>query len=141
MRASPTTLTGSIGVFGWPYSQKTDSYAVHMATGKFYEAVIELADGLVEAYQGAFDTRLDVPLAQFIRDRFTGDRWFDWTHDGCSAPLLGSTGRAYDFLQPCMRHDFGYRNLQLMERRYGSGATFWNSRSSSSSALVKSSSS
>ncbi len=67
-----------------------------------------------------------VTLAQFIRDRFQGDRWFDWTHDGCSAPLLGSTGRAYDFLQPCMRHDFGYRNLKRLERRYGTGHSYWN---------------
>jgi hypothetical protein len=68
----------------------------------------------------------DVPLAQFVRDRFLGDRWFDWTHDGCSAPVLGSTGRAYDFLQPCMRHDFGYRNLKRLEHRYGAGHTYWN---------------
>jgi hypothetical protein len=68
----------------------------------------------------------DVPLAQFLRDRLRGDRWFDWTHDGCSAPLLGSSGRAYDFLQPCMRHDFGYRNLKRLEHRYGTGRTYWN---------------
>jgi hypothetical protein len=68
----------------------------------------------------------EVPLARFVRDRFTGDRWFDWSNDGCSAPLLGSTGRAYDFRQPCMRHDFGYRNLKRLEHRYGTGHTYWN---------------
>lgn len=60
----------------------------------------------------------------WIADR--GDPWFDWTTDWCSAPLVGSTGRTFDFRMPCRRHDFGYRNLQRMERRYGSGATFWN---------------
>ena len=67
-----------------------------------------------------------VPLAQFVLDRFSGDRWFDWTNDGCSAPLLGSTGRAYDFRHACMRHDFGYRNLHRLEHRYGHGHTYWN---------------
>lgn len=54
------------------------------------------------------------------------DTWFDWSTDWCSAPLVGSTGRSFDFRQPCRRHDFGYRNLQRLERRYGSGSTYWN---------------
>lgn len=57
----------------------------------------------------------------------TGDRWFDWSTDWCSAPLVGSTGRSFDFRAPCRRHDFGYRNLQLIDRRYGGG--HWNSSS------------
>lgn len=56
-----------------------------------------------------------------------GDRWFDWTTDWCSAPLVGSTGRSFDFRAPCRRHDFGYRNLQLLERRYAGGGRYWNS--------------
>jgi hypothetical protein len=68
----------------------------------------------------------DVALARFVADRVLGDRWFDWTNDGCSAPLLGNTGRAYNFLLACTRHDFGYRNLHRLERRYGTGHTFWN---------------
>ena len=47
------------------------------------------------------------------------DRWFDWSTDLCSAPLIGSTGRSFDFRHPCRRHDFGYRNLRLIDRRYG----------------------
>lgn len=40
------------------------SYAVHAgATGPFYEAIGGLADTLTEAYQGWFDTILDIPLA------------------------------------------------------------------------------
>lgn len=57
----------------------------------------------------------------------TGDRWFDWSTDWCSAPLVGSTGRSFDFRAPCRRHDFGYRNLQLMERRWSGGGRYWNS--------------
>lgn len=34
---------------------KTTSYAQHMALGAFYDAVIDHIDGIVEAYQGAFD--------------------------------------------------------------------------------------
>ena len=35
----------------------------------------------------------------------------DWSTDLCSAPLVGSTGRTFDFTDACRRHDFGYRNL------------------------------
>jgi hypothetical protein len=55
------------------------------------------------------------------------DRWFDWSTDLCSAPLIGSTGRSFDFRHPCRRHDFGYRNLQLIDRRYGT--RHWGSAS------------
>jgi hypothetical protein len=57
------------------------------------------------------------------------DPWFDWSTDYCSAPLVGSTGRSFDFRSACRRHDFGYRNLHLLERRYGTGSTYWNSTS------------
>jgi hypothetical protein len=53
--------------------------------------------------------------------------WFDWSTDLCSAPLVGSTGRTFNFNDACRRHDFGYRNLQLLDRRYGGG--HWNSAS------------
>lgn len=55
------------------------------------------------------------------------DRWFDWSTDLCSAPLIGSTGRSFDFRHPCRRHDFGYRNLKLIDRRYGTRQ--WNATS------------
>jgi hypothetical protein len=54
------------------------------------------------------------------------DSWFDWSTDGCSAPLVGNTGRSFNFTNACRRHDFGYRNLKLLERRYGTGSTYWN---------------
>ena len=40
---------------------------------------------------------------------------FDWSSDGCSAPVLGSTGRSFDFTLACNRHDFAYRNLGRMQ--------------------------
>ncbi|MBU3718065.1 MAG: hypothetical protein FGM45_07140 [Actinobacteria bacterium] len=39
---------------------------------------------------------------------------FDWSTDGCSAPLIGSTGRSFDFSLPCRRHDFAYRNAKRL---------------------------
>jgi hypothetical protein len=68
-----------------------------------------------------------VPLAQFVSVVAAGSDWLDVTTDWCSAPLVGSTGRSFDFRSPCRRHDFGYRNLQLVEQRYGVDA--WSSAS------------
>lgn len=72
-----------------------------------------------------------LPIGAFIgaADRGVspaGDRWYDWSTDGCSAPRVGDTGRSFDFRAPCRRHDFGYRNLRLLEHRWGTGTTFWN---------------
>jgi hypothetical protein len=53
------------------------------------------------------------------------DQWFDWSTDFCSAPLVGNTGRSFNFTNACRRHDFGYRNLHLLDRRYSGGN--WNS--------------
>lgn len=39
---------------------KTQSYSEHMALGDFYESIIELADKLVEAYQGRYQI-IDIP--------------------------------------------------------------------------------
>jgi hypothetical protein len=58
-----------------------------------------------------------------------GDTWFDWSTDLCSAPLVGNTGRSFNFTESCRRHDFAYRNTHLLERRYGGGGQFWNSTS------------
>lgn len=68
----------------------------------------------------------DVSLRDFVSAIAAGDRWYDWTSDGCSAPLVGDTGMSFNFRDPCRRHDFGYRNLQALERRYGKGSTYWN---------------
>ncbi len=50
------------------------------------------------------------------------NRWVDWSNDSCSAPLLGDS--PWDFSVACKRHDFGYRNLQRMERD-DPGADTW----------------
>jgi hypothetical protein len=49
---------------------RTTSYAEHMALGAFYEGVIPLIDGFVEAYQGRFNELLDIPMAD---NEFEGD--------------------------------------------------------------------
>lgn len=41
----------------------TGSYAKHIALGEFYDGVIDALDGLVEAYQGAFDLVGNIPQA------------------------------------------------------------------------------
>lgn len=83
------------------------------------------------------------PLSDFVAAVSGGERWLDVSTDGCSAPLVGNTGRSFDFTAPCRRHDFGYRNLQLLDVRYSCPArpagqvcaspgrlgTFWNATS------------
>ncbi len=57
------------------------------------------------------------PLAIFIStaDSPTHDSRFDWSSDGCSAPIIESTGRTFDFRNACRRHDFGYRNYLRLD--------------------------
>jgi hypothetical protein len=64
--------------------------------------------------------------ARIGRHGGAGDTWFDWSTDLCSAPLVGNTGRSFNFTEACRRHDFGYRNAQLLERRYGGRGMYWN---------------
>jgi hypothetical protein len=63
------------------------------------------------------------PLAHFITaaDRGERDPRLDWTSDGCSAPLVGGTGRSFDFTNACRRHDFGYRNFSRID-----GGIWWD---------------
>ena len=99
--------------------------ALPAAAGPLHNAVHNAAHDAEYVQQMLYRTSLD----RFARTVAVGDPWFDWSTDWCSAPLVASTGRSFDFRWPCRRHDFGYRNLQLLERRYGSGSTFWNSAS------------
>jgi hypothetical protein len=48
----------------------TGSYSQHVALGSFYDGIIDLADKLVEAYQGRTDELLEIPL---MDDEATGD--------------------------------------------------------------------
>ena len=43
------------------------------------------------------------------------DQRFVWDSDKCSAPVLGSAGKTYDFSDACRRHDFGYRNFSRID--------------------------
>lgn len=54
----------------------------------------------------------DIPLSEFIEKKNdpNHDQRMDWTDDGCSAPVVGSSGKSFDFTQACQRHDYGYRN-------------------------------
>ena len=53
------------------------------------------------------------PLRDFIKeaDNPGHDGQLVWDSDKCSAPVLGSAGKTYDFSDPCRRHDFAYRNF------------------------------
>ena len=44
------------------------------------------------------------------------DKRLDWTSDGCSAPVIGSTGRTFNFYNACRRHDFAYRNFARLDK-------------------------
>lgn len=53
-------------------------------------------------------------LDGFMRERSARRRrhsHLDWETDGCSAPVVGSTGRSFNFRTACIRHDFAYRNF------------------------------
>lgn len=56
------------------------------------------------------------------------DASFDWSTDLCSAPLVGNTGRSFDFTAPCQRHDFAYRNFKRADRESDQRGRWWNSR-------------
>lgn len=65
------------------------------------------------------------PLDTFRLERSRAVRLhrFDATTDGCSAPLLGSEGRSFNFRLPCERHDFAYRNFSALSAH---GGPAWN---------------
>lgn len=68
-------------------------------------------------WESAMKLVFAVPLRDFVtaaNDPKHDDR-LDWTTDNCSAPVLGSAGKTYDFTDPCRRHDFAYRNLARLD--------------------------
>ena len=48
-------------------------------------------------------------------DRANRDQRLNWTTDGCSAPIIGSSGRTFNFYNACRRHDFAYRNFSRLD--------------------------
>ena len=65
--------------------------------------------------------RTALPAFVATADSPEHDVRLDWSTDGCSAPIVQSTGRSFDFYNACRRHDFGYRNM----RRFKNGR-MWN---------------
>jgi hypothetical protein len=49
-------------------------------------------------------------------DNNSRDKRLDWSSDGCSAPVIGSTGRTFNFYNACRRHDFAYRNFSRLDK-------------------------
>jgi hypothetical protein len=81
-----------------------------------------LAQSISVIERGAFATS----LSAFPRFEKTYRKQFpqlDWTTDYCSSPLVGNTGRSFNFAMSCRRHDFGYRSFKLVSR--SSGINFW----------------
>lgn len=69
------------------------------------------------AFEKASAWMFSTPLREFIAvaDDPGHDNRFVWESDKCSAPVLGSAGKTYDFTDACRRHDFGYRNFSRLD--------------------------
>lgn len=61
----------------------------------------------------------NTPLASFRSERARAKRvhrWLITATDGCSAPLVGSSGRSFNFRLACERHDLAYANYAALAR-------------------------
>lgn len=59
------------------------------------------------------------PLQHFRRERSRmkqTHRWLITRTDGCSAPLVGSSGASFNFRLACERHDLAYTNYSALQR-------------------------
>jgi hypothetical protein len=76
----------------------------------------------VSEYSATQSLLFRTPLTQFISESGSPhrDTRLDWDTDGCSAPIVRSTGRSFDFYAACHRHDFGYRNIPRIN-----GGKYW----------------
>jgi hypothetical protein len=86
----------------------TSSISDHSATMPT-SASRAVVDGLVFA----------TPLNQFRAARSRAKRTHRWlitTTDGCSAPLVGSSGQSFNFRVACERHDLAYANYSALSR-------------------------
>jgi len=74
---------------------------VATAEGSAPPSRLSLVEGLMAA-----------PLEEFLRyhSAASHDPRLDFSTDECTAPVVGNSGRTYDFTDACLRHDFGYRN-------------------------------
>lgn len=80
-----------------------------------------LASPIKVAERLVFRTSLESFVTVADSDR--RDSRLDWSTDGCSAPVVQSTGRSFDFTRACRRHDFAYRNIARLD-----GGKHWTSR-------------
>lgn len=109
----PTALTVAVAVLG--VVPGTPTIASFPSQGTIDRGVI---DRLV------FQT----PLAQFRSERTRLKRtnpWLITTTDGCSAPVVGSTGASFNFRLACERHDLAYVNYSTLAKI--SMGVDWNS--------------
>lgn len=61
----------------------------------------------------------EVPLERFRSERTRDKRRHGWlitATDGCSAPVVGSGGRSFNFRLACERHDLAYANYRALDR-------------------------
>jgi hypothetical protein len=62
----------------------------------------------------------DTPLNGFRLERSRAKRTHRWlitATDGCSAPVVGSSGASFNFRLACERHDLAYANYTLLAQR------------------------
>jgi hypothetical protein len=61
----------------------------------------------------------DTPLNRFRLERARAKRahrWLITATDGCSAPVVGSSGASFNFRLACERHDLAYSNYSVLSR-------------------------
>ncbi len=61
----------------------------------------------------------DTPLKRFRIERTRAKRihrWLITSTDGCSAPIVRSSGRSFNFRLACERHDLAYANYSVLSR-------------------------
>ena len=83
------------------------------ATSLLAAPSLDVSDDIAFVSRITFET----DLTTFARQRSMLARTnphLDWSTDGCSAPIVGSEGRTFDFRIPCARHDFAYRNFTAL---------------------------
>jgi hypothetical protein len=84
---------------------------------------VGVASPLPPAHSVAESLVFKKTLKSFIAsaDHPKRDQRLNWTTDGCSAPIIGSSGRTFNFYNACRRHDFAYRNFLRLDN-----GKWWN---------------
>ena len=96
------------------YNQKM----VYTSMSNFKSQMLAKWDELLQVAPGTGQVLWDLGMTSII-DQSSGplkNYWFDVTTDFCSNSP--DTGLSFDFKAPCARHDFGWRNLQRLDRHW-----------------------